>query len=409
MSGSHMSPVSSNNGTSTPLAAAGEYTGTGEEVTMFSEISISMYAEPSTATGTLYFEFSQDGENWDVSIPTVISNPTVQVPIPLRVVTRWFRVRYVNDAVAQTAFRMQVMLHRSGVKTITRSLDTQILTTEPVEVTRAVLTGQDGAGNFNNVHVGEGGVLSVDEFLTEVALGNISGHSLHTQFGRNSDIDPGSEPETVWEGGGLYTGQPIHTASAETVTIVSSSALDTAAGTGARTATIYGLDENWALQSEEVTLNGLVAVTTTGQWHRVFRVEVETAGSGGSNAGVLTVAHSTTVTNVFAGVPVGKNHSQVAAYTVPASKTGKVMRIAAVLTRTNGSAGSGTLELLVREEGKVYKAVRVFEIQQGAGLAREINAAVSLPAKSDVQWRVTDVSDTNTVLTGTFEILLVDD
>src|SRR5574343_290447 len=59
-----------------------------------------------------------------------------------------------------------------------------------------------------------------------------------------------------------------------TMTISSSSASDAAAGTGARTVTITGLDSNFNQVSSTVTLNGTTAVTIPVQLRRVNFIKV---------------------------------------------------------------------------------------------------------------------------------------
>lgn len=73
-----------------------------------------------------------------------------------------------------------------------------------------------------------------------LALGMTQGLSLVLKFGRNPDVDTGAS-EDIWNGGGLYTGFPT-TGSAEPLGVASSSANDTAAGTGAITASANNLD-----------------------------------------------------------------------------------------------------------------------------------------------------------------------
>jgi len=79
------------------------------------------------------------------------------------------------------------------------------------------------------------------------------------------------------------------------VAVLSSSVLDTSAGTGARTINVMGLDANYVLQSEIVTLNGVTPVNTVNTFIRVHSASIQTAGSGGVNAGTITVRQTTTV------------------------------------------------------------------------------------------------------------------
>ncbi len=59
------------------------------------------------------------------------------------------------------------------------------------------------------------------------------------KFGRNPSV--GGAPETVWMQGGVYS----YLTSASTVYVSSDDADDAAAGTGARTVTVLGLDANY--------------------------------------------------------------------------------------------------------------------------------------------------------------------
>lgn len=399
--------ISSSNSTSTPLGSSATYAGTGEDILRYASVSITLYAEPSNASGTLYFEFSTDNTNWDVSIPVVVSNPTIQVPIPLRTVARYFRVRYVNDTTVQTALRLQTILHRVYPGALVRALDTQILTTEPVTVTRSVLTGQTPAGTFSNVMSTDGNALLTDDFLNEVAIGNVSGYSIVEKFGRNGDIDIGTAPEDVWLSGGNYTGQP--TGSAETIEVFSSDAADTSAGTGARTVRLVGLDANYDEQTVDVTLSGVTPVATTETWLRMFRMFVLTAGSGGENAGTLTARHTTTTANVFAVISPGFNQSQIAAYTIPNNKTGYVRALYISNALASGGNGSAEVALRIREPGGVFRARRAYEITQASQVNLELSGVLTLPEHTDIKWRVESVSDNNTIVNGEFTILLVDD
>lgn len=72
--------------------------------------------------------------------------------------------------------------------------------------------------------------------------------------------------------------------------IKSSSASDTAAGTGAQAVTITYLDASMVLHSETVTLNGTTAVNTVGtNIAFIENMMVSQVGSGGGNVGTISI------------------------------------------------------------------------------------------------------------------------
>lgn len=134
--------------------------------------------------------------------------------------------------------------------------------------------------------------------------------ALH-KFGRNPVVT-GDTTEDVWDGGGLW----VPPTEARVHNLVSSSANDAAAGTGARTIKIYGLDANYDRQEETITLNGVTPVATTNSYTRIFRMVCQTWGSGQANAGNITATAVTDAT-VTAQVSTGNNQTLMAIYTVP--------------------------------------------------------------------------------------------
>lgn len=85
--------------------------------------------------------------------------------------------------------------------------------------------------------------------------------------------------------------------------VSSSSATDTAAGTGARTVEIAGLDFNGLPLLETVTLNGQTVVTTTKAFWRVFGAQVLTVGTNRRNAGDIYIVKTGTGGTYTSGVP----------------------------------------------------------------------------------------------------------
>lgn len=158
-----------------------------------------------------------------------------------------------------------------------------------------------------------------EPFGLQVARGQIQGHTAVSVFGYNPDVD--TSEETVWPDGGTIP----HSTTASVLSISSSSANDTSAGTGARTVYVEGLDGDYNVVSETVILNGQTAVSTVEEYLYVNAFYVITAGSGGQNAGNINAGTGT----VTAGVPAvlydiiaaGYNNRTTGHYCVPAGYT----------------------------------------------------------------------------------------
>ena len=159
-----------------------------------------------------------------------------------------------------------------------------------------------------------------EPFELQVARGQITGHRSVAVFGYNPDVD--QTRVTVWP----YTGIIPFPATAIQMKVSSSDANDTAAGTGARTVYVEGLDANHREISETVTLNGQTAVLTTKSYLHINEAYVATAGSGNSAAGDIYFGTGV----VTAGVPAtvydlikfDYNRRITGSYTIPAGYTG---------------------------------------------------------------------------------------
>lgn len=159
-----------------------------------------------------------------------------------------------------------------------------------------------------------------EPFGLQVSRGQIQGHSTVIVFGYNPDVD--TSEESVWPDGGTIP----HPTVASVLKISSSSTDDTSNGTGARTVFIEGLDGNYAVVSETVTLNGQTAVNTTNSYLYINSFYVVTVGSGGANAGNINAGTGTVTLGVPAVlydiIAVGYNQRTTAHYCVPAGYTG---------------------------------------------------------------------------------------
>jgi hypothetical protein len=132
-----------------------------------------------------------------------------------------------------------------------------------------------------------------DDLLFEISRGAIPGFSRFTITGDNSAV--GTTLETIWDNGGIYT----YPASATKLKIASTSANDTAEGTGARSTFIAGLDANGYWQHEIVPLAGQAGAESTLTYSRLNVAFNYSVGSGGYNAGRITIGTGTPVAGVL--------------------------------------------------------------------------------------------------------------
>lgn len=201
-----------------------------------------------------------------------------------------------------------------------------------------------------------------EPFELQVSRGQIQGHRNVTVFGFNPDVD--TAQVTVWPLASLIT-FPV---AAIQMTVSSSNANDTSAGTGARTIVVQGLDANYNEVSETVTLNGQTAVTMTASLLRVNYAYVLTAGSGNGAAGDIYIGTGV----VTAGVPATTydiikfdyNTTITGSFTIPARHTGYLSQ---GLFSSGQSGGSNQVQgrLLTRGTDNIRRTLAVTSINNG--------------------------------------------
>lgn len=102
--------VSTDNSTTAVLGGAAAFTGTGEDVSKFRSIIVSVYASHASAASGLALQFSSNGTNWDIEHTFSVSATTGAYYI-VPVLAQYFRVVYTNGGTLQTSFRLQTILH----------------------------------------------------------------------------------------------------------------------------------------------------------------------------------------------------------------------------------------------------------------------------------------------------------
>ncbi|KKK80668.1 hypothetical protein LCGC14_2821180, partial [marine sediment metagenome] len=180
------------------------------------------------------------------------------------------------------------------------------------------------------------------------------------KFGRNANVDQAAVP-IADDGVTLANWQA--SAAAATNIISSDNADNGATATGALTCIVHGLDANYQYVTEEVTLNGSTQVVLNTAFLRVWRIVVDTAGSGNTNAGAIDVRHSTTV---LARIPIGNNQTEMAMFTVPTGHHGVIEDVYGELEKAGGATTYVTFRLWTQAVEKAKRLRLVYSATAAA-------------------------------------------
>lgn len=242
-----------------------------------------------------------------------------------------------------------------------------------------------------------------EPFHLQVSRRQVTMHEPVYIWGYSSLIDGALIP--VWD---VNQAKPYLTTAA-VMKVSSASADDDAAGTGARTVLVSGLDQNYVPISEIVELDGQTSVNTTKSYLRVLSITVLTTGSGGGNAGAVYAGTGTVTAGVPAVVheivPIAMNKSQSASYTVPAGYTAYFSR-GGMTSHTTGS-GAVTARLVASNQGSPFitAALTVFANTQ---TEYEFDYPLAFLEKTDIEARAIASSGTHATTTY-FQLILIKD
>ena len=237
-------------------------------------------------------------------------------------------------------------------------------------------------------------VYSPRDYFSNVGFGMVTGHTRIAQHGRNPDIDAG--PAVVWDGMGLY---PWLTA-ATALEVVSTSASDAAAGTGARSVRIEGLDANYNALIQTVALNGLTAVAIPTPIFRINRVIIASAGTGKVNAGDISVRDVVGGT-VRGMILTGRGLGMQSQYTVPAGYRLLVNETTFCINRPTTTRDATIAAYVSFPTSGTYILGDDFTVN-GHAFTHVQYPGYGLPEKTDFGMRCLYVSATNTDLTASW-------
>ena len=159
--------------------------------------------------------------------------------------------------------------------------------------------------------------------------------------------------------------------------------------------TLEGLDSNYVLQSETVTVSSSATTTTTKSFIRLFRAYTNTTNVANINIQKSAV----TVARIIAA----KSQTLMAVYTIPAGHTGYLIK--GTTSCQDGADATG--DMFVRYNGQSsFRVGHSFEVSgDGGQYLYDFGVPIKLPEKTDIDVRVS-VRSNNARVTAAFDLIL---
>ncbi len=370
--------VSTNNSSTSTLTSGSVFTGTSDDVTHYSSVSVSWTSDVASADPVgLSMQFSTDNSNWDTKIPVHSHENALQAAHGgehrRAITTKYFRIVYTNGSTNQANFRLQTIYHSDNSMPLVSIMSQQLNLSQDVTLTRTT--------------------VPID---LDLARKQITGQRAFFFFGFNNSV--GTSYEDIWPNGGDI---PWPTTAAK-VEVLSSDVADASAGTGVRQVEIHGLSSTGVDQSEVITMNGTSAVESSLTYIRINKMHNENVGTyGGSHKGDITcrvtgggntLSKMTGVEgNVDTSVQYGSGEAGNGYWSVP---LGKVLYITRIQVIPNVSSNK-TVDVVLYEREGILNTSAPYDPRRviwGAGeftdtIDREFKSHIKIKALTDLWFR----------------------
>ena len=372
------SVLSDGNTTTTPLSSGATFTGAWERAPS-DGVTVSCKADN---TGTLYFDFSNDGVNAD-TFPTNGFEVAdgIHEYHTARVNSRYFRVRFVNDTGAQTYLRLYTYYGTH---------------TQPnAPINQAAGTDQDATWVRPTIGA------------DEIRIGKRAGVEGWTKFAHRDDLAAASGEQTIWAATGNFT--PLESPSTFDIAYdgTGGGSTDGAGTNGALSIVFYYIDSsgNPAIATHTLGTDG--ADTTSFSGYGINRAAVASSGSDNYNASDITIT-ATTGGSTQAVIPSqesvteqaiffnGHNHDAVAKY---------------LFINTNKQSGGSPKVTIKGYVFNVNVTTRYEVFRYTIDTAVENSMTISEPvgfnlSPSDVLYFVADTDRDSTILSMRFSLVM---
>lgn len=140
--------IDAGNSSTATLGGNATFTGTYYDAAKYTNVTVNVSTDVTSAADGLKLQYSSDGTNLDSQdMYTIPAGGGAQYSAVIG--TRYFRIVYVNGAGAQSAFRLQTKYHTSGIKPSSVRLADSQTDQADVPIEKAVIAGISGTTTTN--------------------------------------------------------------------------------------------------------------------------------------------------------------------------------------------------------------------------------------------------------------------
>jgi hypothetical protein len=262
---------------------------------------------------------------------------------------------------------------------------------------------------LGNIYDADGKFIYTSDIAIDIAAGRVNGWSFMDKYGETgANVDSADGMVDVWNGVNNANCDKLYTwPTGASITHISSSN-----ATDGQVINLLGQDINNVEFSQDATLDGQNKVALDAPFYRYYR------GINEGATDLLGVVYIYEDDTISGGVPItsskikgiiddGDNQSQTALYTIPAGKTGYLLKGDAMIISKLDGFMSGRFD--IRKSGGVFQNKRKFGLSTTATsyIPVEFPIPMPIPEKTDIRVQV-DSSVNNMNAISTFIILLED-
>lgn len=163
-SSDELSIVNASNSSATPLSGGATFTGEWVETKYYTNVSIMVSSDVSSASDGLVFQQSIDAVNIDDTDSFTIE-AGAKKQFTFGITSKYARVVYTNGVSDQSEFGLQFMFHKGSPKPSSHRIQDNIVDEDDAELVKSILSARKPNGDYTNIEATAAGNLknSIEE------------------------------------------------------------------------------------------------------------------------------------------------------------------------------------------------------------------------------------------------------